>query len=111
MEQQKNRVRAEVKLPLILIHTPYGLKFFDRVAKWPGAKLYADFNTYLMPAITALAIFLIVGSLMVMFTNAAAREGEGQGGEAQALLNHPEAGRGRYARRVCSMPSRASLEV
>jgi membrane-associated protease RseP (regulator of RpoE activity) len=87
LEQQKNKVRAEVKLPLILIHTPYGLKFFDRVAKWPGAKLYADFNTYLMPAITALAIFLIVGSLMVMFANEAAREGvRGVGIQANLLI-------------------------
>ena len=87
MEQPQNKVRAEVKLPLILIHTPYGLKFFDRVAKWPGAKLYADFNTYLMPAITALAIFLIVGSLMVMFSNAAAREGvRGIGPQANLLI-------------------------
>ncbi len=75
MEQHKSGVRAEVKLPLILIHTPFGLRFFDRVAKWPGARAYAEFNVYLMPAITALAIFLIVGSLLVMFSNAAAREG------------------------------------
>lgn len=87
MEQQKNKVRAEVKLPLILIHTPYGLKFFDRVAKWPGAKLYAEFNTYLMPAITALAIFLIVGSLMVMFANSDARAGvRGVGIQANLLI-------------------------
>ena len=87
MEQQKNRVRAEVKLPLILIHTPYGLKFFDRVAKWPGSKLYAEFNTYLMPAITALAIFLIVGSLMVMFANSDARAGvRGVGIQANLLI-------------------------
>lgn len=87
MEQQQNKVRAEVKLPLILIHTPFGLRFFDRVAKWPAAKLYADFNTYLMPAITALAIFLIVGSLMIMLSNASAREGvRGIGLEANLLI-------------------------
>ena len=87
MEQQKNRVRAEVKLPLILVHTPFGLKFFDRVAKWPGAKLYAEFNTYLMPAITALAIFLIVGSLLVMFANSDARAGvRGVGIQANLLI-------------------------
>ena len=88
MEQQKNnRIRAEVKLPLILIHTPFGLRFFDRVAKWPGARLYSEFNTYLMPAITALAIFLIVGSLMIMFSNAAAREGvRGVGLTANLLI-------------------------
>ena len=73
MEQQKNRVRAEVKLPLILIHTPFGLDFFDRVAKWRAAKFYADFNTYLMPAITGLAIFLIIGSLFILFANSDAR--------------------------------------
>lgn len=76
LEQQKNnRVRVELKLfVLILIHTPFGLEFFDRVAKWRIAKFYARFNTYLMPAITALAIFLILGSLLVMFSNAQARE-------------------------------------
>ncbi len=74
MEQQKNKVRAEVKLPFILIHTPFGLRFFDRVAKWPGAKRYADLNTYFMPVITALAVFLIVGSLIVMVSNATARD-------------------------------------
>jgi membrane-associated protease RseP (regulator of RpoE activity) len=73
LEQQKSRVRAEVKLPLILIHTPFGLEFFDKVAKLRAAKIYADFNTYLMPAITALAIFLIIGSLMIMFSNSNAR--------------------------------------
>jgi membrane-associated protease RseP (regulator of RpoE activity) len=74
-QQKKSGVRAEVKFPLILIHTPFGLRFFDRVAKWRISKVYADLNTYLMPLITALAIFLIIGSLMIMFSNATAREG------------------------------------
>lgn len=88
MEQQKKSgVRAEVKLPLILIHTPFGLRFFDRIAKWRISKVYADFNTYLMPLITALAIFLIIGSLMIMFSNAAAREGiRGVGPQANLLI-------------------------
>lgn len=76
MEQQR-KVRAEVKLPLILIHTPFGLDFFDRVAKWPGAKAWAEFNTYLMPLITALALFLIIGSLAILIGNAQARENIG----------------------------------
>jgi len=75
LEQDKSKMRAEVKLPLILIHTPFGLGFFDRVAKWRAAKFYADFNAYLMPAITALAIFLIIGSLIVLVANSAARDG------------------------------------
>ncbi|OLC84404.1 MAG: hypothetical protein AUJ08_04065 [Thaumarchaeota archaeon 13_1_40CM_3_50_5] len=87
MEQQKNKVRAEVKLPLILIHTPFGLTFFDRVAKWRGAKYYADFNTYLMPAITALAIFLIINALYFTFVSASAREGaRGIGLQANLLI-------------------------
>jgi membrane-associated protease RseP (regulator of RpoE activity) len=86
LEQQKNRVRAEVKLPLILIHTPFGLDFFNRVAKWPGAKLYADFNTWLMPAITALAVFLILGSLMILVANSAARDGVASIGPQANLL-------------------------
>ncbi|MFL6475239.1 MAG: M50 family metallopeptidase [Nitrososphaera sp.] len=88
MEQQKNsRMRVEVKaLVLILIHTPFGLEFFDKVAKWRIAKLYARFNAYMMPAITALAIFLILGSLMVMFADAQAREGVRGVGPAANLL-------------------------
>lgn len=80
-------MRAEVKLPLILIHTPFGLSFFDKVAKWRAAKIYADFNIYLMPAITALAIFLIIGSLTVMFSNASARGAvAGAGLQANLLI-------------------------
>ncbi|MFL6308433.1 MAG: M50 family metallopeptidase [Nitrososphaera sp.] len=88
LEQQKNsRMRVEVKaLVLILIHTPFGLEFFDKVAKWRIAKLYARFNAYMMPAITALAIFLILGSLMVMFADAQAREGVRGVGPAANLL-------------------------
>jgi membrane-associated protease RseP (regulator of RpoE activity) len=85
--EQQRKVRAEVKLPLILIHTPFGLDFFDRVARWPGAKRWADLNTYLMPVITALAIFLIVGSLAVLFANADARQGvRGVGPQANLLI-------------------------
>jgi membrane-associated protease RseP (regulator of RpoE activity) len=80
-------MRVEVKgFVLILVHTPFGLEFFDRVAKWRISKLYARFNTYLMPAITALAIFLILGSLMVMFADAQAREGVRGVGPAANLL-------------------------
>jgi membrane-associated protease RseP (regulator of RpoE activity) len=88
LEEQKNsRMRVELKaFVLILIHTPFGLEFFDKVAKWRIARFYARFNTYLMPAITALAIFLIVGSLMVMFADAQAREGVRGVGPAANLL-------------------------
>ncbi len=85
MEQQR-KVRAEVKLPLILIHTPFGLDFFDRVATWPGAKAWAHFNTYLMPVITALAVFLIVGSLAILIANAEARQGISNIGPQANLL-------------------------
>ena len=87
MEEQKKRLRVEVKLlVLILVHTPFGLEFFDRLAKTRPAKLYAKFNIYLMPAITVLAIFLVIGSLMVMFANAQAREGVRGAGFAANLL-------------------------
>jgi membrane-associated protease RseP (regulator of RpoE activity) len=88
LEEQKNsRVRVELKaFVLILIHTPFGLELFDKVAKWRIARFYARFNTYLMPAITALAIFLIVGALLVMFANAQAREGVRGVGPAANLL-------------------------
>jgi membrane-associated protease RseP (regulator of RpoE activity) len=85
-QAQSNKVRAEIKFPLILIHTPFGLSFFDKVAGSKIAKLYARFNTYLMPFITALAVFLIVGSLMVLFSNGAAREGVRDIGPQSNLL-------------------------
>lgn len=85
-QTQSNRIRAEIKFPLILIHTPYGLTFFDKIARNKIAKAYAKFNTYLMPAITALAIFLIIGSLMVLFSNGAAREGVRDIGPQSNLL-------------------------
>jgi membrane-associated protease RseP (regulator of RpoE activity) len=73
---QKNLgINYELKLPLILIHTPFGLRFFDVVAKSRVGKIYASFNIYLMPLITALAVFLILGSLLVLFSNDSAREG------------------------------------
>jgi membrane-associated protease RseP (regulator of RpoE activity) len=87
LEEQKKKLRVEVKLlVLILVHTPFGLEFFDRLAKTRAAKLYAKFNIYLMPAITVLAIFLVIGSLMVMFANAQAREGVRGAGFAANLL-------------------------
>ena len=85
-EENKKRVRAEVKFPLILIHTPYGLDFFDKVAATKAARVYAKFNIYLMPIITALAIGLIAMSLIATFSNAAARAGERNLGPQSNLL-------------------------
>jgi membrane-associated protease RseP (regulator of RpoE activity) len=62
------------------------LSFFDKVSGSRIAKFYARFNTYLMPLITALAVFLIVGSLMVLFSNGAAREGVRDIGPQSNLL-------------------------
>ncbi len=79
MEQQ-NKIRVEVKyvfkfIPiLILIHTPFGLKFFDWVAGTNAARIYARFNRYLMPLITVLAIVLIIGGLMTVISSEPARE-------------------------------------
>src|SRR5919106_811997 len=67
-------IHPEVKFPLILIHTPFGIRFFDRIAKTKAARIYARSNKYLMPVITGLAMFLIIGSLMIIASNAPARE-------------------------------------
>lgn len=84
---QKNLgISYELKLPLILIHTPFGLKFFDTIANSKFGKIYAKFNIYLMPLITALAVFLIVGSLLVLFSNDSAREGVREIGPQGNLL-------------------------
>lgn len=60
--------------PLILIHTPFGLKFFDALARTRVGKIYAKFNTYLMPIITVIAIILVVGSLVTILSNVSVRE-------------------------------------
>ena len=79
MEQQ-NKIRVEVKyvfkfIPiLIMIHTPFGLKFFDWVAGTNAARIYARFNRYLMPLITVLAIVLVIGGLMTVISSEPARE-------------------------------------
>lgn len=89
LEQQnnnKNKIHVDIKLPLIFIHTPFGLTFFDMVAKTKAARIYARFNTYLMPLITAFALFLIVGSLLVMFSNGAARDFQRSVGPRANLL-------------------------
>jgi membrane-associated protease RseP (regulator of RpoE activity) len=85
-EKKKRNVHAEVKFPLILIHTPFGLTFFDKVARTNVARIYAKICTYLMPLITGLAIFLFVFSLIVVFSNAAAREGARSAGPFSPFL-------------------------
>jgi membrane-associated protease RseP (regulator of RpoE activity) len=78
--EQQNKIRVEVKyvfkfIPiLILIHTPFGLKFFDWVAGTNAARIYARFNRYLMPLITVLAIVLVIGGLMTVISSEPARE-------------------------------------
>jgi membrane-associated protease RseP (regulator of RpoE activity) len=78
--EQQNKIRVEVKyvfkfIPiLILIHTPFGLKFFDWIARTKAAKLYAKSNRYFMPVITALAIVLVIGGLMTIISHEPARE-------------------------------------
>jgi membrane-associated protease RseP (regulator of RpoE activity) len=86
LEQQKNKVHVDVKFPLIFIHTPFGLTFFDMVAKTKAARIYARFNTYLMPLITAFALFLIVGSLIALFSNGTARDFQRSVGPRGVLL-------------------------
>ena len=79
MEQQ-NKIRVEVKylfkyIPyLILIHTPFGIKFFDWVARTNAAKIYAKSNRYLMPLITALMLFLLISFVIAIVSFAPARE-------------------------------------
>lgn len=85
-QDNKNRVRAEVKFPLILVHTPFGLNFFEKVANTKAARVYTKFNIYLMPIITALAVFLIVGSLIALFSNATVRAGVREVGPQSNLL-------------------------
>ncbi|HEY6885842.1 MAG TPA: M50 family metallopeptidase [Nitrososphaeraceae archaeon] len=56
------------------------------VAKTKAARIYARFNTYLMPLITAFALFLIVGSLIALFSNGTARDFQRSVGPRGVLL-------------------------
>ena len=73
--QEQSKVRVERKFVLFLIHTPFGLNFFDRIARTKAARVYSEFSTYLMPLITVLAIALFFIGLTSMLSNSAAREG------------------------------------
>jgi membrane-associated protease RseP (regulator of RpoE activity) len=85
--QQQSKIKFDVKLPLILIHTPFGLKFFDKIAQTKAAKFYARFTTYLMPIITAVALFLIIGGIIALFSSPVAREGvRGIGPQSNLLI-------------------------
>lgn len=76
----------ERKFILILIHTPFGLDFFDKLAKTGAGRVYARFNVYLMPVITAIAIFLIASSLIFLSSNSAVRAGARDLGPQANLL-------------------------
>ena len=65
----------ERKYVLFLIHTPFGLSFFDKIAKTRAARMYSEFSTLLMPLITGLAIILFFIALTSTLSNSAAREG------------------------------------
>lgn len=85
--EQQSKIKFDLHLPLILIHTPYGLRFFDKVSKTRAARFYAKFNTYLMPLITLMALFLIIGSVAALFSSETIREGaRGVGPQANLLI-------------------------
>jgi len=85
--EQQSKIKFDLHLPLILIHTPFGLKFFDRISQTRAARLYAKFNTYLMPLITLMALFLIIGSVAALFSSETIREGaRGVGPQANLLI-------------------------
>src|SRR6266516_4360128 len=88
MEEQKgkHKIWFERKFILILIHTPFGLNFFNRIANTKAARIYARFSIYLMPLITALGIFLILTSLIIVSSNAGARAGQRDLGPQANLL-------------------------
>ena len=85
-EQGRNRIWVERKFILILIHTPFGLDFFDKLASTKAGRVYARFNVYLMPVITAAAIFLIASSLIFLSSNSAVRAGARDLGPQANLL-------------------------
>lgn len=77
LEKQKQQgVHVDIfrPFPLILLHTPFGLKFFDYVAKTKIAKAYARVNTYLMPVITVAMVALVISGLVATVSNVSVRE-------------------------------------
>lgn len=63
------------------------MKFFDRIAKTRAARVYAKFNVYLMPVITAVALLLIVSSIVAVASSVTFREtARGFGPQANLLI-------------------------
>ena len=73
-KNNENKIRIEVEFPKITYHN-IGLSLIERIARNRVTSFYATISMYSMPAITGIAIFLIIGSISVSFQNDSAREG------------------------------------
>jgi hypothetical protein len=72
-KNNENKIRIEVEFPKITYHN-IGLSLIERIARKRLINFYATISMYCMPAITGIAIFLMIGSIIVLFQNDSARE-------------------------------------
>lgn len=74
LSNNSNKISIEVEFPKITYHN-IGLSLIERISKNRIAAFYATISMYSMPAITALALFLMVTSTIILIQNETAREG------------------------------------
>jgi membrane-associated protease RseP (regulator of RpoE activity) len=72
-KNNENKIRIEVEFPKITYHN-VGLSLIERIARNRLTNFYATISMYSMPAITGIAIFLTIGSIIVLFQNDSIRE-------------------------------------
>ena len=73
LSNNSNKISIEVEFPKITYHN-IGLSLIEIIARNRIAALYATISMYSMPAITALALFLMVASTIILIQNETARE-------------------------------------
>lgn len=73
MIADKDKFRIEVEFPKITYYN-LGLSILETLSKTRVASLYGKISTYSMPIITAISLYITIGGLMVLISNADIRE-------------------------------------
>lgn len=73
MTENKDSFRIEVEFPRITYYN-IGLAMLETFAKTRIAALYGMISTYSMPFITAIALYLMIWSLVVLLSNESSRQ-------------------------------------
>ncbi len=73
MMADKHKFRIEVEFPIIT-YCNLGLDILETLSKTRVASLYHKISTYSMPIITAISLYMTIGSLMILISSADAMQ-------------------------------------